>query len=78
MYPPPIIFFFFFEGLGLGVAITIDNVEYYYKQGLINSGVLHSVQNGNEPRLILKITVYDKTFEEVAENLKWRKKEQSV
>ena len=58
--------------------ITMDNVEYHYKQGLINTGVKHSVQNGNEPRLILKITIYDKTFEEVAENLKWRKKEQNV
>lgn len=58
--------------------ITIDGVEYYYKQGLINSGIKHWVQNGPDPRLILKITVYEKTFEEVAENLKWRKKEQSV
>lgn len=58
--------------------ITIDGVEYYYKQGLINSGIKHWVQNGPDPRLILKITVYDKTFEEVAKNLKWVKKEQSV
>jgi hypothetical protein len=46
--------------------ITIEGVDYTYKQVLLDTTRMHSVTNGNTERVMLKISIFDKSFKEVA------------
>ena len=49
--------------------ILIDNVEYTYKQALLDTTVSHSVRNGDTERLLLKISIFHKSFFQVLRNI---------
>ncbi len=51
--------------------ITIEGIDYKYKQALIDVSKKHSVQNGPEERIILKFSIKHKTFNEVAEEINY-------
>ena len=50
--------------------IRFGDQEYYYKSILVNTTIPHSVVNNEHERLLFKISVFDQTFEQVAENNK--------
>ena len=53
------------------VPINIEGKEYYYTQALINLQKEHSVKNDNKERILLKFSIPDKTFEQVASEIKY-------
>jgi hypothetical protein len=52
--------------------ITIEDTDYYYTQALLNTTKMHSVQNGPKDRLILKISIFDESFENLANRIKYK------
>lgn len=53
--------------------ITFIDQEFYYTQAVINTTVWHSVTNGPVDRLLLKISIFNKSFEEVVDTIKFKK-----
>ena len=53
--------------------ITILNTNMVYTQALLNTSLPHSVTNGPEERVLLKISIFDKTFDEVAACIRYKK-----
>lgn len=51
--------------------VDFDGRQYYYKQALLNTAIPHSVQNGSEERILLKISIFDVSFEELAKRIKY-------
>lgn len=49
--------------------ITIKGNDYSYESILLNTTVPHSVTNNEQERIMLKISIFDETFEEVAERI---------
>ncbi len=49
--------------------VIIEGREYFYKQCLLNTQRLHWVKNGNRDRLLFKISIFDMSFEEVAQRI---------
>ena len=45
--------------------ITIEGIDYLYRSALLNTQRRHSVTNGPEERILLKISIFDKTYEEI-------------
>jgi len=52
--------------------ITINNNEYYYKQALLDTTIPHSVKNGSELRLMLKISIFNETYQSLSERIKFK------
>lgn len=52
--------------------VTIGGVDYFYTQALLNTSVPHSVTNGASERVLFKISLFDITYEEIAENIKYK------
>jgi len=50
--------------------ITFNNIDFYYKSILVNTTLPHSVQNNEKERIMLKISIFSETFDEVAEKNK--------
>jgi hypothetical protein len=50
--------------------ITIGNKEYTYEAVLVDTTVPHSVTNNEHERIMLKISIFNETFEQVAEKIK--------
>lgn len=50
-------------------AITINGKNYFYKNALLNTTQPHSVKNGNEERLLFKISIENESFEAVANKI---------
>ena len=48
-----------------------DKHDFYYKQCLLNTSLPHSVKNGENERLLLKISVFDETYESLAERINY-------
>lgn len=53
--------------------ITYDGVDYFYKQALINTSIPHGVTNGPNERLLLKLSIFDKSYEEFADVIGYKK-----
>jgi hypothetical protein len=53
--------------------VTILNTDMIYTQALLNTSLPHSVTNGPEERVLLKISIFDKTFEEVSSCIRYKK-----
>lgn len=51
-------------------AIQFGNNEYFYMQSLLNTQNMHGVINGNEDRLLFKLSIFDEPFEAVADKIK--------
>lgn len=52
--------------------ITIGGVNYTYQQALLNTTVPHSVTNGETERIILKISIFDETYESLSARIKYK------
>ena len=46
--------------------ITIEGTEYFYRQCLLDTTKLHSVKNNNTERVLFKISIRDRSFEEMS------------
>lgn len=49
--------------------VTIEGTDYVYEQCLLNTSLKHSVKNGDEERILLKISIFDTPFEKVIEQI---------
>lgn len=49
--------------------ITIGGKDYEYESVLLNTTIPHSVTNNDQERIMLKISIFNETFEEVAERI---------
>lgn len=52
--------------------IIISGKKFVYKQALLNTTIPHSVLNGPEERVMLKISIFDETFEELANRISYK------
>jgi hypothetical protein len=50
-------------------AITINNQNYFYKSALLDTTQPHSVKNGDNERLLFKISIENESFEQVANRI---------
>lgn len=50
--------------------IRYGDQEYFYQAALINTAIPHSVKNKEHERIIFKISIFNETFQEVAEKIK--------
>jgi len=51
--------------------ISFEDEDIVYHQALLNTTLRHSVANGPNERILLKISIFDSSFEEVAAKLKY-------
>jgi len=52
--------------------ISFRSGETYYRQALLNTTVPHAVRNGRTERILFKISIFNRTFEEVAATIGYR------
>ena len=52
--------------------VTFQGVDYFYKNALLNTQVPHSVTNGPEERIILKISMFKETFESISSRINYK------
>lgn len=52
--------------------ITFYGKDYTYSQILLNTTLPHSVTNGPIERILLKISIFDETFEELSSRIRYR------
>ena len=52
--------------------ITFAGVDYTYRQALLNTALPHSVRNGEYERIILKISIFDETYESLSARIKYK------
>jgi hypothetical protein len=50
--------------------ISFGDQDYYYESILIDTTKPHSVKNNENERIMFKISIFDETFEQVAEKIK--------
>lgn len=53
--------------------IRIEGKEYFYRQAVLNTQKMHEVHNGNSDRLLFKISIFDKTYDEVVSMIRYKK-----
>ncbi len=51
---------------GKTAPVIFRSGMYHYKQALLNTTAEHSVKNGPEDRILFKISIFEKSFEDVA------------
>jgi len=49
--------------------INIEGIDYTYKQVLLNTTKSHSVTNNNNERIMLKISIFDESYEDLAKRI---------
>lgn len=52
--------------------ITIQGQNFYYNQALLDTTVPHSVVNGPEERIMLKISIFNESFQELRQRIKYK------
>jgi hypothetical protein len=52
--------------------ITIEGKEYFYDTVLLNTKIPHSVQNKDNLRIMLKISIFDETYDQLASRIKFK------
>lgn len=52
--------------------VNIQGKDYFYKQALLNTTIPHSVRNGNAERILFKISIFDKSFKDIASRIKYK------
>ena len=50
--------------------VTIEGKDYFYTSALLNTQRRHSVKNGPSERILLKISIFDQTYEQIYDHLK--------
>ena len=51
--------------------IIIEGKEYFYKQALLNTTKLHGVKNSSEQRVMLKVSIFNETYESLSKRIKY-------
>lgn len=51
--------------------VTYSGKDYFYKQALINTSIPHSVNNGPEERVLFKISIFNKSYEELSREIRF-------
>jgi len=49
--------------------VTIGDVDYTYEQALLNTTVLHGVKTNDEDRILLKISIFDESYEDIIKRI---------
>lgn len=52
--------------------ISFSGENYVYEQVLLNTTIPHSVTNGPIERILLKISIFDETYEQLSARIKYR------
>jgi hypothetical protein len=52
--------------------ILVEGTEYFYQQALLNTTIPHAVFNGPVERIMLKISIFDETFEQLSKRIKYK------
>lgn len=52
--------------------ITFGDKDYYYDTILLNTTLPHSVTNNEHERIMLKISIFDESYEDLANRIKYR------
>lgn len=52
--------------------ITIQGADFVYQQALLNTTIPHSVKNGPVERIMLKISIFNESFEDLAKRIKYK------
>ena len=50
--------------------VVIEDTEFFYDQCLLNTQKRHYVKNGNDERLLFKLSIFDMTFNDVYRKIK--------
>jgi hypothetical protein len=50
--------------------ISFGDTDYFYESILVNTTKPHSVKNNDQERIMFKISIFNETFEQVAEKIK--------
>lgn len=53
--------------------VTIEEEDYVYTQCLLNTTKLHGVKTNDEDRILLKISIFDESFEDLTKRLPYIK-----
>lgn len=53
--------------------ITINNQNYEYECILLNTQIPHSVKNNDYERIMLKISIFNETYEQLSKRIKYKK-----
>lgn len=53
--------------------VTILGKNYFYKCGLLNTTIPHSVTNNNTERVLFKISIFNESYESLANRIKYKK-----
>lgn len=49
--------------------VKVENTEYIYDQAVLDTTKLHGVDNGDEVRIILKISIFDESYEDIVKRI---------
>jgi hypothetical protein len=52
--------------------ITINGTDYVYRQALLDTTIPHSVVNGDKHRIMLKISIFNETFDQLSQRIKYK------
>lgn len=52
--------------------ITFNNTNFYYKQCLLNTQLMHRVNTADQERIPLKISIFNETYEDLATRIKYK------
>lgn len=52
--------------------ITFNGNNYMYRQALLNTAIPHSVTNKSSERIMLKISIFNETYAELANRIKYK------
>lgn len=52
--------------------ITINGTDYVYRQALLDTTVPHSVINSDKQRIMLKISIFNETFDHLSQRIKYK------
>lgn len=53
--------------------ITIRDFEYEYETILLNTQIPHSVKNNNNERIMLKISIFNETFDQLSKRIRYKR-----
>ena len=49
--------------------VTVEEVDYVYEQAILNTTKLHGVNTNEEERILLKISVFDESYEDLIQRI---------
>ena len=49
--------------------VTVEDINYTYEQAVLNTTKLHGVTTNDEERILLKISIFDETYEDIIKRI---------